>query len=154
MKKDEISGGIILFLFGGITTLLSLRMPIGTFRSAGTGLFPLCLGLLLITLSLFFLIITFSKTEAAKKIQETKITVPESTMRVALFLGVTALTVLFLNKTGFLISAFFLMALLIRILGFRRWIPNISLSIITAVASYFLFVQWLKIPLPKGFIGL
>jgi hypothetical protein len=106
MKKDEISGGIIFFLFGGITILLSLRMPIGTFRYAGTGLFPLCLGLLLVTLSLSFLIITFSKTEAAKKTQETKITVPGSTMRVVLFLGVTALTVLFLNRTGFFISAF------------------------------------------------
>ena len=40
MKRDEIIGGIILFLFGGITILLSLQMPIGTFRAAGTGLFP------------------------------------------------------------------------------------------------------------------
>ena len=37
MQRDEIIGGIILFIFGVMTALLSLQMPIGTFRAAGTG---------------------------------------------------------------------------------------------------------------------
>ena len=56
VKKDEIIGGAVIFLFGGITTILSVRMPIGTFRTAGTGLFPLLLGIILMVLSLLFLI--------------------------------------------------------------------------------------------------
>jgi len=44
VKRDEIIVGIVIFVFGGMTTLLSLRMPIGTFRMAGTGMFPLFLG--------------------------------------------------------------------------------------------------------------
>jgi hypothetical protein len=31
---------------------------------------------------------------------------------------------------------------------------NILWSLTTAAASYFLFVQWLKIPLPKGWLGI
>ena len=45
MERDEIIGGIILLILGLITALLSLQMPIGTFRAAGTGMFPLILSL-------------------------------------------------------------------------------------------------------------
>jgi hypothetical protein len=51
MKRDEVVVGIVIFLFGAATTLLSLKMPIGTFRMAGTGMFPLFLGILLMILS-------------------------------------------------------------------------------------------------------
>jgi hypothetical protein len=51
LKKDEAIVGVIIFLFGGVTVLLSLKMPIGIFRMAGTGMFPLILGILLMILS-------------------------------------------------------------------------------------------------------
>ncbi len=44
VKRDETIGGIVLLLFGLVTVIFSLRMPIGIFRMAGTGLFPLCHG--------------------------------------------------------------------------------------------------------------
>jgi hypothetical protein len=44
VKRDGTIGGIVLLLFGMVTIILALRMPIGTFRMAGTGLFPLCHG--------------------------------------------------------------------------------------------------------------
>ena len=53
--SNEGIGGIILFLFGGLTFALSLGMPIGDFRAAGTGLFPMILGVLLMVLSGLFL---------------------------------------------------------------------------------------------------
>jgi len=56
MKKDEIIGGIILLILGLITALLSFQMPIGTFRAAGTGMFPLILGVFLMILSGVFLL--------------------------------------------------------------------------------------------------
>jgi hypothetical protein len=43
---------------------------------------------------------------------------------------------------------------LLKILGMKGWAHNILLSFMTSVVSYFLFVQWLKIPLPKGWIGI
>jgi hypothetical protein len=46
------------------------------------------------------------------------------------------------------------MLALLRILGVKRWRLNLPLSFITAAVCYFLFVQWLKIPLPKGWVGL
>jgi hypothetical protein len=46
------------------------------------------------------------------------------------------------------------MLMLLRILGVRRPALLITMPLLTAVASYLLFVRFLKIPLPKGLIGL
>ena len=154
MKRDEIIGGIILFIFGVITALLSLQMPIGTFRAAGTGLFPLLLGIFLMILSGAFLLNLFlrKKKELGRKGLEMEI--HGSARNVILFLATMALATLFLNPLGYPLVSFLLMVALLRILGTRRWTFNILLSLVTAAASYFLFVGWLKIPLPKGWIGI
>jgi hypothetical protein len=55
---------------------------------------------------------------------------------------------------GYPLISFLLMLGLLRILEMKRWALNILLSFVMALACYFLFVQWLQIPLPKGFIGL
>lgn len=155
MKRDEAIGGVILFLFGGITALLSLRMPIGTFRAAGTGLFPLLLGIILMILSgLFLLNLLLRKERELEKKEAPVEATPRSLKPVILFLGMMALAALFFNSLGYPLIAFLLMVALLKILGMKGWAHNIVLSFITSVASYFLFVQWLKIPLPKGWIGI
>jgi putative tricarboxylic transport membrane protein len=154
LNKDEIAVGIVIFLFGGITALLSLRMPIGTFRMGGTGLFPLCLGILLMILSGIFILKIFfqGKEEQVKK--EASIKSSESPMQLILFLGAMALATLFFNQLGYPLTSFLLMVALLRILRIKRWGLNILISVVTAVGSYFLFVKWLGIPMPKGWIGL
>ena len=153
MNRDEIAGGIVIFLFGTLTAVLSLRMPIGTFRSAATGMFPLCLGILLMFLSGLFLLRLLLKTHVmGKRLSFGE--VPGSSKQLILFFGTMVLVTLFFNRLGYPLSSFVLMVALLRILGVRRWRFNLPLSFITAVVCYFLFVQWLKIPLPKGWIGL
>ena len=154
MKKDEIIVGVVIFLFGGITAILSLRMPIGTFRMAGTGMFPLFLGILLMVLSGLFILKTFLQGEKGKTEKETSIVSSESPIQLILFLGAMALATLFFNQLGYPLISFLLMVALLRILGIKRWGLNILISVVTAVGSYFLFVKWLDIPMPKGWIGL
>jgi len=154
LKKDEVIVGVVIFLFGGATVLLSLKMPIGTFRTAGTGMFPLILGILLMILSGAFVSRIFfeGKEEQVKK--EASIESSESPKQLILFLGTMVLVTLFFNKWGYPLSAFFLMLALLRVLGVKRWTLTLPLSLMIAVVCYFLFVQWLKIPLPKGWIGI
>jgi putative tricarboxylic transport membrane protein len=153
VNRDEIIGGAVIFLFGAVTTFLSLSMPIGTFRKSGTGMFPLILGILLMFLSGLYLLRLFLKTRAIRE----KSLIGEisgSLNQLILFFATMVLVTLFFNRFGYLLSSFLLMLVLLRILGVRRWRFNLPLSLITAIACYFLFVQWLKIPLPKGWIGL
>ena len=146
--------GIVIFLFGGATVLLSLKMPIGIFRMPGTGMFPLILGILLMILSGAFVsrILFQGKEERANK--ETSVESSESTMQLILFLGTMALATLFFNRFGYPLTSLLLMLALLRILGIKRWGLNILISVVTAVGSYLLFVKWLDIPMPKGWVGI
>jgi hypothetical protein len=153
VKRDETIGGIVLLLFGLVTMILSLRMPLGTFRMAGTGLFPLFLGIILMILSgLFILRLRFQGTEGQVKKESSGS--PESPVHLILFLGTMVLVTLFFSKLGYPLSAFLLMVALLRVLGVKRWTLTLPLSFATAGVCYFLFVQWLKIPLPRGWIGI
>jgi len=154
LDRDEIIVGIVIFLFGGMTTLLSLRMPIGTFRMAGTGMFPLCLGILLMILSGIFILKIFFQGQKGQVKKEASIESSESPMQLILFLGTMALATLFFNRLGYPLTSFLLMLALLRILGMKRWGTNILISVVAAVGSYFVFVQWLNIPMPKGWIGI
>ena len=146
-------GGIIIFLFGAVTTVLSLGMPVGTFRKSGTGLFPLCLGILLIVLSGLFLLQLFLKDHAAGK-RELIVRTPGSLKQLILFFGAMVLVTLLFNRLGYPLSSFLLMLALLKTLGMKRWSLNILLSLGTAAVCYFLFVQWLNIPMPKGLVGI
>ncbi len=154
LKTDKAIGGIVLFLFGGITAILSFQMPIGTFRAAGTGLFPLCLGIILMGLSGLFLLRLFTQKEGEAEKELPVAAIPGSVKPVIFFLGTMALATLGFSHLGFPLTSFLVMLALLKVLGEKRWIYSILLSFITTVASFFLFVQWLKIPLPKGWLGL
>lgn len=153
MKRDETIVGAAIFLFGGITVLLSLRMPIGTFRMGGTGLFPLILGILLMFLSVLFLLRLFLKTRSTLEISSAG-EITGSSRQLVLFFGAMVLVTLLFNRLGYPLSSFLLMLVLLKTLGMKRWSFNILLSFGTAAVCYFLFVQWLNIPMPKGWIGL
>jgi putative tricarboxylic transport membrane protein len=146
--------GIVIFIFGGISALLSLRMPIGTFRMGGTGMFPLFLGILLMILSGIFVLKIFFQGKEGQVKKEASIESSESPIQLILFLGSMALATLFFNQLGYPLTSFLLMLALLRILGIKRWGLNILISVVTAVGSYFLFVKWLDIPMPKGWIGI
>lgn len=154
LNRDEIIGGMVIFLLGAITTLLSLKMPIGSLRMAGPGFFPLCLGILLMVLSTTFVfkhLLQYKKTTAPKVIHAKT---PGAAKQMILFLGAMVLATLLLDGLGYPFVSFLMMVALLRILGVKRWTLNLGLALGSAVIAYFLFVQWLKIPMPKGWIGL
>ncbi len=154
MNRDEIVVGIVIFLFGGVTALLSLKMPIGTFRMAGTGMFPLILGIILMILSSAFVLKIFFQGKEGQVKKESPAESTGSPIQLILFLGTMVLATLFFNQLGYPLISFLLMLALLRILGIKRWGLNILISVVTAVGSYLLFVKWLDIPMPKGWIGI
>ena len=154
MKRDKLIEGVVLFLCGGGTVVLSLWMPIGTFRMAGSGLFPLCLGIILMLLALLYLANLLLQKDAKGHPGEAAGAIPGAAGQMLLFFGASALAVLCLNILGYPLTAFLLILFLLRILGLRRPVFLLTLPLLTAAGSYLVFVQFLKIPLPKGLIGL
>ncbi len=152
MKRDDLLSSVIFFLFGGVAVALSCRMPVGTFRAAGSGLFPLLLGMLLMLLSALFFLKSLRLNAAAGETCPVK--QRELLLPVVVFMAIMAAAVLLLTPLGYPAVSFLLMVGLLRTLGFKRWPLNLGLSALTAAGSYLLFVRWLSIPLPKGFMGL
>lgn len=154
LKQNDMASAVAFFLFGLITAILSLRMPVGTFRAAGSGLFPLLLGVLLMALSSLFMVKLIS---GAKEKAREPICAPEeagSPLVVVAFIAIIALTTLLLTTIGYPLASFLLMVGLLRVLGSKRWPLNLTLSLLTAAGSHAVFVYMLKIPLPKGFLGI
>jgi len=153
LNRDEAIGGILIFLFGAVTAYCSLSIPLGTFRAAGSGLFPLGLGILLMGLSIVLLAKAYVQRKPISE-KKPRSEVPRSTKQVIFFIGAIVLATLFFKPLGYPLMWFLLLLALLRILGVRRWVYTLSLSFLTATGAYFLFVLWLQIPLPKGWIGL
>jgi len=154
MKRDGLIEGVVIFLCGGVTVALSLQMPIGTFRMAGSGLFPLCLGIALMLLALLHLLNLLLQRSAKRQPPNAAAPSPGAAGQMLLFLVASALATLCLNFLGYPLTSFLLMLSLLEILGVRKPALLIGLPLLTAAGSYLLFVYFLRIPLPKWLIGL
>jgi putative tricarboxylic transport membrane protein len=155
MKQNDIQGAIVCFVFGAITAVLSLQMPIGSLRMAGSGLFPLGLGILLMILSAGLVVKVLWSTEEQKMKEDDRAEdESKSFLQVIAYLAIIVATTLLWEIVGYAVVSFLLMLGLLSILGFKQWTLNLTVSLLTAAGSYALFVYALKIPLPKGFLGI
>ncbi|MBN1105183.1 MAG: tripartite tricarboxylate transporter TctB family protein [Deltaproteobacteria bacterium] len=156
MNRHEVSGAAVIFLFGAATVCFSARMPIGDFRAPGSGLFPLCLGILLMFLSgmHIFRVSLQGGRRVTEEVASFSTGFPRPARRVILFLCAIMAGTFLLGALGYPLVSFLLLLALLRILGMTNWGLNFLLAFTTAGVCYFLFVQWLGIPLPKGWVGL
>ncbi len=152
MRTRETWGAVVLLVLGLTTSLLSLQLPLGTFRAAGSGLFPLCLGLLLMLLAGLYLLQLRRLARACAPGEPGSRHLDRG--RMGQFLAAVGGATFLLTPLGYPLTAFLLMLALLRILELRRWSVNLAISLLTAAASHLLFVRWLQIPLPRGWIGL
>lgn len=154
MNRNDAFGGVLIFLFGVLTVCLSLTMPIGTFRAAGPGLFPLCLGLLLVVLSAIFTLAAAYRLRRAEGREGKAFGMPGGAKPVLGFMAAIAFAAAFLEHIGYAPTAFLVVMALLQLLGRRYWRRNLLISLAASAASHFLFVRWLQIPFPEGWIGL
>ena len=144
---------VLLLLFGVVTAGLSLQIRVGTLRAPGSGFFPFYLGHLLVLLAAIRLAQLWREGRSLPGGDQGA--APQgSWQRVLLFLGATVLATGLLTVLGYPVAAFLLMALLLHILGVRRWTHVVAIALCAAGVSYALFVRWLQIPLPMAGFGL
>jgi hypothetical protein len=154
VKRCDLWGGIGILLFGLLTVFLSLKMPLGTFRAAGPGLFPLCLGLLLVVLSAVFTSAAAMRLRQDGK-REGKTPEGRGSLKPVLgFMAVIAFAAGVLEHIGYAPTACLLVMALLQVLSGRSWRRNLLISLAAGAVSHVLFVKWLQIPFPQGVLGL
>jgi hypothetical protein len=153
MKRDQITG---IFLFGLALAvfLKSLTYPLGTLRKPGGGFFPLIASILLMGLAALLTIQAFRGKETDKASQAPFFPEKEAPRRILLgFAGLLGYRYL-LPVIGFAPSTGVFILFLSRFLGKYGWVMSAVFAVITAVASYYLFEVWLKIPMPRPYFGM
>jgi putative tricarboxylic transport membrane protein len=148
IKRAEIA---LLFWIGlGIYILIqSYRVGLGTLGCPGPGLMPFLVGALLVAFSAFSLLRRLygegrheGLAGAGKKKSELR--------RISIVLGSLIGYAVLLERLGFLVTSFLMLALLFRNMGTARTVAA-GVSLATVVATYFVF-SYLGVVFPPGIL--
>ena len=125
-----MAASVTVFLFGGITLLLSLHLPLGTLQMPGSGFFPLLLGLMPMGLAACqtFLLWWRAGAGTAKSPADGK--AEGSARQVLMFMGIIALATALLDLLGFPLVSFLLMVALLKLLRLRRWRDSVLIALL------------------------
>ena len=147
-RPDQIVGLVWLALGIGIA-VGALDLGLGELHMPGIGFMPFLVGVSLGISGLILLVAATAKGKGDEQIWEgqrwNNVVLPVSALLAYIFL---------MEPLGFLISSFFLMFLLFKITAPGRFISPLVSSAAVVLLSYMIFFVWLKVSLPKGFLGL
>jgi putative tricarboxylic transport membrane protein len=138
--------GAALVVFSLVVLLESRRLPLGSLRNPGPAYVPVALAVVLLCLGT--LLAALDKGPALSSVSW-----KEWRHAVAIF-AVCAFAALALERLGFRITIALSLALLLRVLEGKGAVFSVLLSVAFAVGTFLLFDTLLRVPLPRGPLGL
>jgi len=151
MKYSDLISGIFWLVIGFLFTIWSTHYQIGNLIRPGSGLLPLCLGVLLIFLSLIFLL-GQAKKSFVDKGKVRFFPTPGGWKKVAYTVLILILATFTFEKLGYLLTVFLLIIFLMLGAEFKSWKRILLASFFTSLGVYLVFVLLLEQPLPRGFL--
>ena len=152
MKNADQWSGLFLSILAASMIWASVCLPYGSIHNPGPGFFPLWLGVILCGMSIGLFVQTTWRKEKEKTLRE----ILEEDVRWGKVLLVIVALILYgflMDFIGFLIVTFLLMAVLLRFIEPQPWKAVIGWALVGSVGSYLIFEVWMKLRLPKGFLG-
>lgn len=149
LNRDLI-GGLVWLSIGMVFSIGGLHYKIFSSGEPGPGLVPLIGGVILSSLSLIVIFSSIRKNEEREKF------FPEhdSFKKVSYAIIALAFYIAVLEYLGFFLSTFFILLFLLRSIQPLNWRWVWVIVILTSVSFQLIFRNLLKIPFPKGIIGL
>jgi putative tricarboxylic transport membrane protein len=152
MNRYDSITSLIWFLAGLVIVIWStLTLPIGTLTQPGPCFLPLLCGILICGLAsmVFF--------QAKRKTEETageSFYARGSLINIFSTIGILIVYALILERAGFIITTFVVMFFIFKKLAGASWLIGIVESLVVTGACYLLFGYFLKLVLPRGFLGI
>jgi hypothetical protein len=140
MPADRVAGGV-LCVTAALLTWQSLRLPLGSLHDPGAGYLPLVLALLMGALGLLL------AAWPGRAPRMDAVIWPEARHAVAI-LGVCGASAVLLERLGWRITSFLLMAYLLGRVERQKWWVTLLLALGLSLGSFYLFATLLKVPLP------
>lgn len=161
---EVVTAGVLL-LFGLFYGYRAVQEGVGTPDETGPGFFPLLVAVALTGASALVLVAGCRPTSAEPVPHNTAVEPApddegapvESAISWPRVVGVllASLAVPLLAETaGFVVTLSAAVVAIAKIMGMRGWLRPILLGATFGVASWFVFVYWLFVPLPAGSLGL
>jgi len=166
MAKLNIFGAIGFIIVSISVIQQSGGLGLGDFREPGPGLYPGLIGLLLLIVSVMLIIQSLfrlrkreDKGEPITAMSEGLVDVSsigferDKVMRVGLVVVLLLLSSVFLEMAGFLMSAFFLVFVIVRFIERESLVLALVISACSSVVPFVIFRFFLQVPLPTGPLG-
>ncbi len=153
MKKADQWSGLALILLAAGMIWAALGLPYGDIHKPGPGFFPLWLGVILGGMSIGFFVQATLTTRSAQTLRN----ILEEDVhwgKVLLVLVSLILYAFLMDYIGFLLVTLLLMVVLLRFIEPQPWTVVIGWALVGSVGSYLIFEVWMKLRLPKGFLGI
>ncbi len=151
--NDRIAGTFWLVI-GAYAAIHGYHLGVGRLHRPGPGFIFFLSALALVILSAINLALTFvGKSNEQGKEKEASLWQGIQWHKVLFVLGTLAAYTCFFTHAGFALSTFLLMILLYKGVEYTRWWIAIASSFLTVFVSYVIFVKWLEVPFPTGFLG-
>jgi Tripartite tricarboxylate transporter TctB family len=144
-RRDRLSAAGLAVLAGAYLAA-NLRYSLDTLAAPGPGVFPLAAGVALLVLASWQTVIPARGPDRAAEVASRR-------QNPLLMIGLLGLYAASLGVLGFLPSSFVLVLLAARLMGAPGWMRPAMLALGVTIATWLVFVVWLGVPLPAGWLG-
>jgi len=148
---DSVAGWFLTVVSVG-TSVLAYRLGLGTFREPGPGLIPFWAAVLLGVMSIGMIITSLPKS--VKVTEEEKVFGGISWKTLILVVCSLLGYGIAFNILGFNTCTFLLMVVFLRGVSRRKWWLTLTMSFLTVIGTYLIFVVLLGCQFPVGPFGI
>jgi hypothetical protein len=153
MKYKNLSSGFFFFALGLLICVGSWNLKVGSTRIPGAGFLPFLTGVLISGLSLMQICLTLLETKPETRLK-TAIKIREKPGKIGLAIIGLIFPLLLINYLGFLITIFIFLFFIFKFIESQKLGISTLISLLITAGIYLLFQVLLKVPFPKGFLGI
>lgn len=131
-----------------------MRLSVWSRFGPDEGFFPLAVAVIIIGLSLIIFIKSFFSTrpQEKEKTSEEQERIKTIIFKVSIYTALMLVYGFLMEKVGFLITSALFIIPIVKYVEGQNWKITILVGIGSIIVSYILFVYFLGVPLPRGFI--
>lgn len=153
MSHKDFYSGLFLLSVGIFLVFLSLRLSVWSKFGPGEGFFPLAIAVIMIGLSLFLVVKSiWIRTQRKQNATERWKPKLKPLLRVGTYAILMLLYGFLMERVGFLITSVFFVIPILKYIENQSWKMTVLVGLGSVIISYVLFVYFLGVPLPRGWV--